>query len=110
MLASTSSPEMWVVSPSGCSVEDGKECPSDRGQLFNRDGSSSWKDFGNSSTHNLEKDRGLPIEGTGIYGLDTLLLSSRQTGPEGSAIIVPEQTIAQVATKDIYLGKMTSKR
>src|ERR1700753_3813418 len=106
MLASTSSPEMWVIAPSGCSMADKKDCAVERGQLFEKTASSSWKDWQNGTTFSLDSDRGLPIQGTGVYGLDTVQISSRQTGPDGDPIVIPEQIIAQISTMDVFMGKL----
>jgi hypothetical protein len=105
MLVSTSNPEMWVVAPSGCTAEDAKDCPTERGQLFEKQQSSSWKDWQNETTFKLDNDRGLPFNGNGVYGLDTVQIQSRQTGPDGDPVLIPDQVITQISTKDVFMGE-----
>ena len=100
ILASTSSPEMWVVGPEGCGAKDPVDCPVDRGQIFNTQTSTSWQHWSNQSMHVLDEDRSLPMAGSGDYGSDTVMLRHN----ENEEILLPNHTIAQISSKDYFLG------
>lgn len=99
VLASTATPETWVVE-NGCYDQDRTKCPGDRAGLFNQTLSNTWHDQGMFALgaeinlnyiHNLDN---------GEYGYDTLAL-----GYDGSGgISLDQQVIAGVATTDFYLG------
>ena len=102
VLASTTVPETWVISPLGCTTQDGTDCPHDRGQTYNLNASSTWKDKG---LYALGVEMNLPYTSNfddGDYGLDTMGLGY----PNSGGPFLAGQPMATVATKDFYLGNL----
>jgi hypothetical protein len=106
MLASTSSSEIWAVNTKGCAVHDGKDCITDRGQLFNVSGSSTWSSFANESRSALEVDRDLPYHGNGTYGFENINFLGKPHGGEPQGITVHNQVVAQISTKEYYTSML----
>lgn len=102
LLASTSSPETWVIGTEGCTDSDNQDCPGDRGQIFNSSKSTTWQDWTNRTKYTLDDNRQLPMGGVGYYGIDNITISSQRNEPRD--IMVPDHTIARIATKDYFLG------
>ena len=108
MIASTSSPETWVVNTAGCTSHDPKICATDRGQMFNSGSSRTWEDWANGTNYALDSDRGLPLHGTGIYGTDTLNFLGRPHGMDPDGVTIPHHIIGQISTKEYFLGQLLS--
>jgi hypothetical protein len=106
MLVSTSSPETLVVDAEGCQSEDTKDCPTDRGSIFEPKNSSTWEDFKNGTTYPLDDDRGIHIRGNGSYGSDVVHITNRQVNADLD-MDLPHHIIAQISTKDYFLGSST---
>jgi hypothetical protein len=102
VLASTSSPETFLVDSKGCTSSDPRDCPDDRGLFFDSHTSNSWQDWPNGTEYALDADRGLPMDGRARYGTDTILILGHRSDPDG--IHVPGHIIAQISTKDYFLG------
>jgi Eukaryotic aspartyl protease len=105
MVASTSSPETWVVNTAGCTSHDPKDCITDRGQMFNAETSRTWEDWANATNYALDSDRDLPLHGTGIYGTDTLNFQGRPHGMDPDGVSIPHHIVAQISTKEYFLGQ-----
>jgi hypothetical protein len=110
MLASTSSSEIWAVSTKGCSGHDGKECITDRGQLFNSTTSSTWKSFANESRSALEEDRDLPYHGNGTYGFENVNFLGKMHGSDPQGTTVHNQVVVQMTTKEYYTSMSNLNR
>ncbi|KAF2673217.1 acid protease [Microthyrium microscopicum] len=104
VLASTSSPETFVVTSKGCNSEDPKDCTVDRGLFFDSKASTSWQDWPNGTEYALDADRGLPMDGRALYGTDSIMIMGHRSDPDG--VHVPGHTIAQITTKDYFLGSI----
>ena len=91
LFVSTASQETWVVGTSGC---DGtQECLTQRGGVFEKSHSSSWKEQG---LFYLGLDPNLGFGGRGDYGLDSIALSDK--------ISAPGQIISAINTTEYWLG------
>ncbi|KAL9111498.1 MAG: hypothetical protein Q9187_007913, partial [Circinaria calcarea] len=108
VLVSTLVAETWVVARDGC-TDDANEvpnCADTRGDLFNRAGSTTWKDQKNWP---LVAEQNLGFTccddaahfNAGNYGFDTLGISSKSGN-----ITLDQQVVAAIATKDFYLGNL----
>jgi hypothetical protein len=102
VLASTSSPETWLVGPEGCTDQDPKDCPDDRGLLYNSSASSTWQNWANRTKYTLDDNRQLPMGGVGFYGTDNVSIISNRNEPE--SVQIPDHNIARISTKDYFLG------
>jgi hypothetical protein len=106
MLVSTSNPETLVVDAEGCKTEDTKDCPTDRGSIFEPKNSSTWEDFRNGSSYPLDEHRGIHVRGNGSYGSDVVHITNRQVNADLD-MSLPQHIIAQISTKDYFLGSFT---
>lgn len=87
----------WVVLPEGCPSSASSTCPSDRGELFYRNMSSTWR---NQGTYTLEYESNLGYFDDGFLGYDTL-----STGlPGTTAVTLEDQIIAGIAADNIFLN------
>lgn len=102
VLASTTVPETWVISTLGCTTQDPSNCTKSRGQTYNLNTTSTWKDKG---LYELGVEMNLPYTSNydnGDYGFDTLGLGY----PGSGGASLDGQALATVATKDFYLGNL----
>jgi hypothetical protein len=96
-----------VVDAEGCRTEDTKDCPTDRGSIFEPKNSSTWEDFKNGTSYPLDDDRGIHVRGNGSYGSDVVHISNRQVNADLD-MNLPQHIIAQISTKDYFLGSTAS--
>lgn len=99
VLPSTTAPETWVVLDQGCLSSDPTSCPTDRGDIFQSNKSSTWEEKGIYQL-GQELNLGYDVNNNGDYGFDTLGLGYQGAGGP----TVENQTIAGIATKEFYLG------
>lgn len=99
---STASYQTIVVLPGGCTSSDPSTCPSDRGNLFNPNSSSSWKanTVVPNSTFTLNLDTNLGYNENGLYGYDDIQLGWQGSGGPS----LTQQIVAGIETKDFFLG------
>ncbi|KAL9130634.1 MAG: hypothetical protein Q9217_001248 [Psora testacea] len=107
VLVSTTVGETWVISDNqtqgGCLSGDPPTCPQSRGGLINVNASSTWQDQGIFA---LGVQLNLPDYinnyDNGNYGLESLGLGL----PGSGGVILDNQVVAALATKDFYLGNL----
>ena len=91
LFVSTAGQETWVIGDFGC---DGtQQCLTQRGGVFQKNRSSSWKDQG---LYFLGLDQNLGFGGRGNYGLDSIALNDK--------VSVPGQIISTINVTDYWLG------
>src|SRR2546423_2774798 len=112
ILSSTSTSETWLPTPQGCDgiLSGIADCGSLRGvnsfnnvssRGFQSNSSSTWSTFG---IHHLTVEHSLfGIDDNGLYGLDTIAVSSAVDGNSSSCA---SQTIAGITTTDYLLGSL----
>jgi hypothetical protein len=103
MLVSTSNPETLVVDAEGCEAQDTKDCPTDRGSIFEPKNTSTWEGFTGGATYPLDDHRGTHVRGNGTYGSDVVHITNRQVNAD-LEMNLPQHIIAQMSTKDYFLG------
>ena len=100
VLASTTLSETWVVHDQGCTSSDGAKCSNSRGNLYNRNISTTWHDQGLFALGVESNLDGYGDYDNGDYGFDTIALGYNGSG----GLSLDSQVIAGIATKDFYLG------
>ena len=108
VLPSTSSHQIWIPVPSGCTYADPPNCGTLRGALpfhgtssagFLSNQSSTWIEYG---IYDLGIESSLNLTGNGDYGYDTIGLGlDNSTG-----LTLTHQVVAGIATSDFYLGQL----
>lgn len=93
---STSSPDTWVVLPSGCSTGD-SDCLEERGKTYNYNTSSTWSQYG---FYELGTQQNLNISVQAVFGNDTLGLGIQGSGGP----TLENQIIGAFASPELYLG------
>ena len=98
VLASTQTPETWVVLGQGCTTNSPSDCSTTRGGLFVPGASKTWQD---AKTYSLSAEiaLGYSDRNAGNYGYDTFGVAT----PSGG-VVLDHQVIAGIATPDFYLG------
>ncbi|MCJ1379438.1 hypothetical protein MMC17_002539 [Xylographa soralifera] len=100
VFVSTTGSETVVVVPGGCQPDDPQTCPSDRGNIFHFNSSTTW-DFKGNYTLSLETKLGLDSNfDVASYGLDDLGLGWQG----GSLPTLHNQTIAGTTATDFWVG------
>ena len=97
VLISTTCPQPWAVDPRGCIATDPAHYAANRGGIFNNNESSTWQGEG---LHKLSQQLNLGYSGNGDWGLDFIALGY----PGSGAIIIENQLITTIATKDFYIA------
>lgn len=94
----------WAVGPFGCDPSVikhiAKECPVDRGGIYNHAGSSTWHEIGNYSTvveGYLTPDYDVPA----TFGLDTVSLVA---GNATTGLTLQSQVVGAIAANTFYNG------
>ena len=102
VIASTETPETWVVGVNGCLSMDPSNCTVNRGGTFDKIKSSSWI---TKAPYLLEAESNLGYTSnndTGGYGFDTIGIGK----PGAGNVSVDGQVVAEVLTKDFYVGTL----
>lgn len=103
VMISTAGSQTWVVLPDGCTSLDPPDCITSRGGVFYANQSSTWRK--NNVTSNgmfslgLESNLGF-IGNNGQFGYDTVRLGWQGGGGPS----LDEQILAEIATKQFFLG------
>ena len=103
MLASTETPEAWVVFPAGCNNQtDPSNCIEARGGVFEKESSKNWAEK-TLDLLTVESNLGYTQNSdVGDYGHDTLAIGV----PGRGNVSLDQQLIAGIATKDFFLGNV----
>ena len=104
-LISTASSQTWAVDPQGCQPSDAANCSVSRGGFFQSNDSSTWSPNNevNNGLYPLVLEEHLNVTGNstvGSYGYDTVALPGQGRG----MLELDHQVVADIATKDYYLG------
>ncbi|CAG8959462.1 hypothetical protein HYFRA_00001360, partial [Hymenoscyphus fraxineus] len=103
VLASTAGTQTMVIAPEGCVPGDSSNCRKLRGEFFTYNESSTYSPLLvnlSSNIYALTLESELGYTGKGRYGFDHISFSWQSR----DGIIVKNQTVAGVATKDFYMG------
>lgn len=103
MLASTETPETWVVFAVGCNNKtDPSNCIEARGGVFDSKSSKTWAEK-NRFELQAESNLGyIANADNGDYGHDTLAIGV----PGRGNVSLDQQLIAGIGTKDFFLGNV----
>ena len=96
VFVSTSSPNTWVVLPSGCSTTD-SDCIEKRGSIYNYSQSSTWSQYG---YFGLGTQQNLNISVQAVFGNETVGLGVQGSGGP----TLENQVIGAFASPQLYLG------
>ncbi|KAH7372186.1 aspartic peptidase domain-containing protein, partial [Cadophora sp. MPI-SDFR-AT-0126] len=100
LLISTSSRNILLVSPSGCTSSDPPDCATLRGGIFDTTKSSTWipnLDAGEKSTYPISSDPSLGYGGTGEFGFDEFVDTF-------TFLPLLNQSIVTITEKEPYIG------
>jgi hypothetical protein len=90
---------IWTVLAQACDTSEANDCPSSRGNVFNSNQSTTWKDKGLYELP-LNPEHFLPYSGNADFGLDTVTLDWQGHGGPS----LSNQVIGGFVAEDIYIG------
>ena len=98
---SSSGSSLWVPLPEGCLESDSKQCPQQRGGLFNYNASSTWVAVDLYELP-LEAESSLGYFGNSLVGFDDTTLG--RLGSRGPYLA--KTVVTGIASKDFFLGQL----
>ena len=99
LLPSTSGNAIWPVLTEGCTPQDHRECPDQRGSIFKPNQSTTWQPIGLYRLV-LAHERALGYDGNSSFGLDSIKFGL----PKDDFPVITDQIVEGIATKDFYMG------